>query len=145
MRTRYCGKRVKCLDMGEQECWCLSVAEQEPDKEGSLVGCFRGLWCPRNGALEAALGILPVGESKHRYLRGLLRKNCPWGASRRYSGFKNTEVESARVSGERCMCFRSCQRLRWQTGGPCFYGTALSPPCNATEASIDPEDWEYEA
>lgn len=25
------------------------------------------------------------------------------------------------------VCFRSYHRLRWQTGGPCFYSTALSP------------------
>lgn len=69
MRTPGSVEKVKCVDMGEQE----------PYGEGSLVGCFRGLWCSRNGALEAVLGILLVGESKHRYLRGLLRKNCLGG------------------------------------------------------------------
>lgn len=110
------------------------------------MGCFRGLWCLRNDALEAVLGILPVGESKHRCLRGLLRKNCPWGAFRRYSGFQNTEVESARVSGERCMyVFQKLSEAEMADGWAMFLQYGSEPRCDETETSVDPGNWEYKA
>ena len=41
--------------------------------------------------------------------------------------------------------FQKLSEAEMADGWAMFLRYGSEPPCNATEASIDPEDWEYEA